>query len=165
MHPTTVYSIGPSPASAAAEHSSQLLTSVGMFATPNDYAFFLSPPASSKANQDPDCDPDSENKENVSPYRDTTGSERTPSKPPGTLGAYPWRSGERAPLSDISQHFGKRRKKVEALGSAHLPQKALHFTPQSEGLSPPEDTDCGSRSGSGSGSGSKDRLCAFKAFR
>ncbi len=155
------YSIFPAQPNTGLEHGSGLLTSVAMFASPRDVAFFLSPPAASKAGvgsgADLDCDPDSENKENVSPYRDTTCSERTPSKPAMGPHVYPWQSGERAPLSDISQHFCRRRKKVEATGSAHLPQKALHFTPQSDTLSPPEK--------SGGDSGIKSNLSTFKAFR
>ena len=81
-----------------------------------DFQSLMSPPPQIKepdtTDYDISCEPDKEDKENVSPSV-TTCSTTTPLKPPIASRSHPWCSSERTPLGDISHHFCPKQKKAE----------------------------------------------------
>lgn len=98
--------------SVSAYQLSSLLEAATAFSVQPDIRLLLSSPAQMKTAGDSESEV-CENKENVSPC-DTACSMTTPLKPPTVLRARPLlSSSERTPLSDISHHFGPKRKRLE----------------------------------------------------
>lgn len=89
------------------------LISSSLFPTDSDMGFLLPQNFPKEHEEDPEPSPEAENKENVSPNSDSLASTTTPSKQSNRTRSHINSSNERTPLSDISHHFGPKRKKVE----------------------------------------------------